>query len=95
MTVYSSKGTAFEISDRLKNDFRFVRAFATMRSEDKDRAVQAAVELVSLVFGSQEEEQRFLREIAEGDGFVAVDRVYAEIGAMLRQAGETNALKNS
>lgn len=93
MTVYSSKGTAFEISDQLAKDFRFMRAYAAMRSGDQERAVQGAVDTVALVFGRDED--RFLREIADEDGTCPVDRVFTELRHLLDQAAEDTQVKNS
>lgn len=93
MIVKSSKGSEFNVSENLSTDFRFMRAYAAMRSGDPERAVDGAVDVVALVFGKDED--RFLREIAEEDGTAPVDRVFTELKYMLDQASGDKHLKNS
>ena len=93
MIVKSSKGQEYSISDQLAKDFRFVRAYAAMRSGDQERAVQGAVDTVALVFGRDED--RFLREIADEDGTCPVDRVFSELRFLLDQSAEDRQVKNS
>lgn len=92
MIVKSSKGQEYKISDNLSKDFRFMRAYTAMRAGG-EKAVQGAVDTVALVFGDQED--RFLREIADEDGTCPVDRVFAELRVILDQAAEDKEVKNS
>lgn len=93
MIVKSSKGSEFNVSENLSTDFRFMCAYAAMRTGDPERAVGGAVNMVALVLGRDED--RFLREIAEEDGTVPVDKVFTELKFMLDQASKDKSLKNS
>lgn len=95
MIVKSSTGQEYKISDKLTKDFRFLMAYKAMRSGDPEKSVDAAVDLVYLVFGDEANVQRFLRDIADENGDAPVDRVFAEVRGMLDQAAEAREIKNS
>lgn len=96
MKVKNNAGMEFNIPDGLTSDFRFVKAFRDMRSSDPEKATAAAVDLVSVVFSNEDEEQRFLQSIAGKNGRVSIDTVYQELGKLLNAAGDKEKkIKNS
>ena len=96
MKVTSSTGQEYEIPEGLKTDFRFLRAFKRARSGTDEEKFEATVDVVDIVLGSEENVQRFLRDIADESGRVPADRVFAELRSMLDQAAATDAeTKNS
>ena len=96
MKVKTSSGFECEIPSGILNDFRFIRARQALKSEDQDRSNQAALDIVSIVFCDEKEEERFLTHLADKDGRIPVEDVFREIGEILVQSGEKDRkVKNS
>lgn len=95
MRVKTKSGT-FTIPDGIHSDFRFVKAWRDMRSADRDKAFAASIDLVSVVFCDEAEEQRFLESIADEHGRVPIQEVYARLNELLEAAGAADKdTKNS
>ena len=96
MKVKTSSGFECEIPGGIYKDYRFIRARQRLRSDDPETSNQAALDMVSIVFCDEKEEDRFLLHLADKEGRVPVDVVFREIGEILAQAGEKNKkVKNS
>jgi len=92
----TSSGFEFEISDRIRNDFRFIRAFKKSKSKDADEQVSGLYELIETVVGSESELERLCDHVAEEDGYIPADKLYTEITEMIKIASEENdTVKNS
>lgn len=91
----TSTGFSFSVDERIGNNFRFVQAFADMKSDDADTRLAAMVELPRIVLG-REGAARLQEHVADEDGFVPTDRVISEIVNIIQLVGERNsAVKNS
>lgn len=92
----TSAGFAFTIDEGIDRDYRFIRAYRQIKASDPDAALAGAVDLVSIVFNDRAQEDAFLRSIADENGRVPADRVYAGINEILEIAAEkSKAVKNS
>lgn len=96
MKIKTKSGFTCNISDHLMNDYRFLKAHRALSSTDAKKSVQAVVDLVSIVFNDETEEERFLQHLADEEGRVPTEKVYQELGEILVAAGEKNkSVKNS
>lgn len=96
MKVRTGSGFECEIPSGITQDFRFIKARQALKSDDPDVSNQAMLDMVSIVFCNEEEENRFLLHLADKDGRIPVSDVFGEIGEILAQAGEKNKkIKNS
>lgn len=82
----TSSGFSYTVDERINQDFRLVRAYKKLASGSKMDQVSGAVELVSVVLGSEAEEDRFLRHLAEKYGVADTETVYKEIKEILEAA---------
>lgn len=91
----TSTGFNFSVDERIGNNFRFVEAFADMKSSDEDARLAAMVELPRIVLG-RDGASRLMAHVAEPDGFVPTDKMMKEIVNIIQLVGERNAsVKNS
>lgn len=96
MKVRTGSGFECEIPSGIAQDFRFIKARQALKSEDPDVSNQAALDMVSIVFCNEEEENKFLLHLADEDGRIPIADVFREIGEILAQAGEKDSkVKNS
>lgn len=95
ITGTTSSGFSYSIPDGLKQDYRFIRAYRDLKSQDTDKQIDGATGLVAAVFCNEDEEQRFLQHVAEKHGRATVDAVYSEIGEILRACSEDAEAKKS
>lgn len=96
ITGTTSSGFEFAVAENLKDDYRLIKAYKKAVSKGRDESVTGTVELVSCVFGNEDEEERFLQHLADENGRVPSERVYRELGEIIRIASEKdNEIKNS
>lgn len=96
MKIKTSSGFECDIPKGLSKDFRFLRARMDLRSPDAEKANQAALDLVPIVFCNEAEEERFLLHLADKHGRVLLEDVFREIGEIMVQAREKDQkIKNS
>lgn len=96
MKVKTKSGFECEIPQGVLRDFRFIRARQAVKSEDVDKAEQAALDMVSTVFCNEKEENRFLLHLADADGRVPVDVVFRELWEIIAQVAlKDKKAKNS
>lgn len=89
ITGKTSSGFEYSVSEKLRNDFRFVLAFADMGSDDADEKIRGGVELVNVVLG-REGAAALYRHVAEADGTVPTDKVMAELTEIIRLSGQSD-----
>ena len=87
ITGTTSSGFSFTVSEKLKNDFRFVLAYARMTGGNAAEQLAAPVELVNMVLG-QEGAAALYAHVAEADGTIPTDRVMSELGEIIAAAGK-------
>lgn len=93
----TSSGFSFTIPDNLMTDFRFLKTYAKMKNGDEDEQLNGALDLISIVFSDEAEEERFYKHLA-GDkgGRIPVSEVFREVGEIITIAtAEDKAVKNS
>lgn len=96
MKVRTGSGFECEVPSGISHDFRFIKARQALKSDDPDKSNEAALDMVSIVFCNEEEENRFLLHLADKDGRIPIEDVFREIGEILTQAGENDKkIKNS
>lgn len=95
ITGKTSSGFSYSIPDGLKQDYRFIRAYRDLKSQDTDKQVDGATGLVAAVFCNEDEEQRFLRHVERENGRATVDAVYTELGEIIRACMEDGDAKKS
>lgn len=96
MKIKTSSGFECDIPKGLSKDYRFLRARMALKSEDPDKANQAALDLVPIVFCDEKKEEEFLLHLADSAGRVMLEDVFREIGEILTQAREKDKeVKNS
>lgn len=91
----TSSGFHFSISDGLTRDFRFLRAYKNMQSEDAQQQLDGALDLVSVVFSDEKQEAAFLLHLADEHGRADVETVYRELGEIIAAAREDPQAKKS
>lgn len=96
MKIRTGSGFECDIPSGIFRDYRFIRARQALKSDDQDKSNQAALDMVSIVFCDEKEEERFLLHLADKDGRIPVEDVFREIGEILSQAGDKDKkVKNS
>ena len=96
MKIKTSSGFECDIPKGLSKDYRFLRARMALKSEDPDKANQAALDLVPLVFCDEDKAEEFLLHLADKDGRIMLEDVFREVGEILVQAREKDReVKNS
>lgn len=91
ITGTTSSGFAFSIPEGIKKDYRFLKAYKKLHSPTAEQQMDGAVELISAVFASEAEEERFLRHLADENGRADVETVYRELGEIIAIASEEDA----
>lgn len=96
----TSTGFNFQIPENLDQDWRFVRSYRRIENgRSENERIDAALELVSVVFSDESEEVRFYEHICalEGNnGRAPVEEVYRELGEIIKAAtDQSEEIKNS
>lgn len=90
----TKSGFSFRVSEKLGNDFRFVRAYARASGEDAAAKLTGAVELAEVVLGKSGVDA-LCAHVAEPDGTVPTDAVMGELLEIVQAAGgKDGAVKN-
>ena len=91
----TKSGFAYSVSDGLTKDFRLVRNMKKVMSKDLKGQVDGLIDLVSVVFNDEEQEERFLQHLADENGRIPSDVVFSELKEILDAAAEADkAVKN-
>lgn len=74
----TKSGFKYKVDERVKKDWRLVRAIANSQKDDADIKLAAIVDMIQLVLGDQEEllMQHIMKK---NDGFVPLERMQSEI----------------
>lgn len=64
----TNSGFNFSIPDGLTEDFRLLKAYKDIRNGDEEAKVDAAIDLVSVIFSDDDEEKRFYEHLANQNG---------------------------
>lgn len=64
----TKSGFSFSIPDGLTEDFRLLKAYKDIRNGDEEKKVDAAIDLVSVIFTNDDEEKRFYEYLAKKNG---------------------------
>lgn len=90
----TKSGFTFAVSEKLGNDFRFVRAYARANGSDATDQLAGAVALAEVVLGKTGVD-RLCDHVAEADGTVPTDAVMRELVEIVQAAGAADgAVKN-
>ena len=82
MKITTNSGIQLEIDERITDDMRFARLFAKLR---KNKNSGAAFELIDFMFGSEENAEVVLNEVAaKNDGICTESALTAEITDILK-----------
>ena len=92
MKVTTKSGFECEINERILEDWRFVRAVAKSNSDDENNKIHGAVEIVSLLMGTNEEAFYKYLSSKDPDGIVSESAVTDDLVSIIDQI---KALKNS
>lgn len=97
ITGETKSGFKFAIPEGMGNDFMFVKAYRDVSSDDNERVIDGAYNLVAAVFADSKEEDRFYKHLKERNGSrVPVDVLLEEINEIISIASEKdNEAKNS
>lgn len=90
ITDKTSSGFEFTVSEKLGNNYEFVKAFKAAASKNPEERLYGTVDLVKIVLGDEGEEA-LCDYVREEDGSVPTDRILDEIGEIIRIIGEKNA----
>ena len=92
MKVTTKSGFKCEINERVLDDWRFVRAISKSTSDDANDKLKGAIDIVSLIFGDNEE--TFYKHLAskDPDGIVSESAVIDDLVSII---DIIKALKNS
>lgn len=64
----TNSGFNFSIPNGLTEDFRLLKAYKDIRDGDEEKKVDAAIDLVSVIFSDDDEEKRFYEHLAKQNG---------------------------
>lgn len=90
ITGTTSSGFEFSVSEKLGNNYEFVKAFKAASSKKPEEKLYGTVDLVQIVLG-EEGEAAICEHLREEDGSVPTDRMLDEIGEIIRIVGEKSA----
>lgn len=94
ITGKTSSGFEFSVNADLKNDFRLVMAYAATQSENEGEQAGGLIQLVNVVLGKNGAAALY-KHLAQEDGTIPTDKVMAELGEIIRAAGQAdNEVKN-
>lgn len=80
-------GFAFEIDERVKNDWRLISNIALAESDNISERVKGTAALVSLLLGKNE--KKFMEHISKiNDGYIPMDAVMNELVDMIQNTEE-------
>lgn len=75
-------GFDFEVDERIKSDWRVMKAIADVQSKDNNRVIPGMVNLINFILGDKE--QKLLEHVAaNNDGFAPTKALFSEIKDML------------
>ena len=99
ITGKTSSGFDFAIDkDALVSDFRFIRALRLAQSSDETKQIEGCVDLISVVFSDERQEEKFYKHIADkhgdGSGRVPSVKVFEEISEIIESAQQDKDVKN-
>lgn len=91
MKVTTKSGFKCEVNERILDDWRFTRAIAKSHSDDPNEKMNAAVDMVSLILGKQE--NAFYEHLSKksSDGIVDEEVVTADLVSII---SKIKAIKN-
>lgn len=91
MKVKTKSGFTCEINEHILDDWRFTRAIAKSHSDNADEKMNAAVDMVSLIMGDNE--NAFYEHLRSKDerGIVSEDAVVADLVSII---SKIKAIKN-
>ena len=96
MKVKTKSGFECDIPNGIAQDFRFLRARKDVKSDDLEKAERAALDMISILFCDEKEEERFLLHLADENGRIPVDAVYREFWEIVGLvAAKDKKVKNS
>lgn len=90
ITGKTSSGFDFSVSEKIGNNYEFVKAFKAANGKKPEERLYGTVDLVRIVLGADGEE-RLCEHLREEDGTVPTERILAEIGEIITFVGEKNA----
>ena len=93
MKVTTSSGFGCDANEKIKNDFRFVEALASMESGNPSEALRGQVDMLRLLLPSADLKALYAH-VAEEDGTVPTDRVIAESMEIIQALGKDAETKN-
>lgn len=89
--VKTLSGIKIDIDEKLFNDWRFIKAMQKADSKDPSEMINGTVELVSLIFGNQED--KLMEAISKKNGgYIPQEAIKDELVNVITQVKE---LKNS
>lgn len=90
----TKSGFSFRVSEKLGNDFRFVRAFARVKSGEPAEQLAGTVQLAEVILGPGGVDA-LCEHVAEPDGSVPTDAVMRELTEIVDAAKSADgAVKN-
>lgn len=85
----TSSGFEYEVSLRIKKDWRFVKALAKSESKDESEMLWGTTRVVELLLGEQEEALQ--EHLAEEDGVVPTEKLMDTVREILNAIGTKNS----
>lgn len=82
----TESGFEFSVSEKIKNDYRFIRAYRKSRSNDEDEQLIGTDDLLTVVLG-EDGAEALCKHLAEEDGTVPTDKVMSELAEILKVIG--------
>lgn len=79
----TKSGFKYKVDERIKTDWRLVKAIADSQNDDMNVKLKAVVEMIQLVLGDNEE--LFMQHIMKkNEGFIPMEKVNAEISEIIQ-----------
>ena len=83
----TKSGFKFDANEKIRNDFRFVRAIAETNGKDEAQKMVGYTTMIRLLLG-EDGVDSLCAHVAETDGTVPMDKIDAELADILTQMGE-------
>lgn len=94
ITGTTSSGFHYTVSEKLRNDFRFILIYSKMTGKDEAAQLTAQPELINLVLGEDGAEALYAH-VAEEDGTIPADKLMAELAEIVTSSGKKDSeIKN-
>ena len=91
----TKSGFEFSIPEGLDSDFRFIKAFSLIKSGDEEKALDGAVNLVSVIFSDEKEEERLYKHLAKDHGGrVPLEVLFEELNEIIEISKQDESVKN-